>query len=58
MAQMKQDTYIISISRLFKNQEPSPSSFLEADQIAQLEAVLIELVGDEKVMIEIDRDGE
>lgn len=58
MAHMKQDTYIISISRLFKNHEPSPSRFLEADQIAQLEAVLIELVGDEKVMIEVDRDGE
>ncbi len=58
MARMEEETYKISISRLFKNDEPSPDHFLQADHVAQLEAVVQELVGDNKAMIEVERVDE
>lgn len=55
MAQMVESVAVIKISKLVKDGE-AVAEILDDDTVAQLEAVLAELVGDEKALIEVILD--
>ena len=54
MAQMAQNNLVVSISKLYKNNESPVENFLSDEQVDQLCEVIKELVG-ENVLVEIER---
>jgi len=55
MAQMAESMAVIKISKLVKDGE-AMAEMLDDETVAQLEAVLEELVGDPKAMIEVIKE--
>jgi S-adenosylmethionine synthetase len=56
MAKLASQNIIIQLSRAVGNSEPLELSVLTPDTIAQLEAVISELVGDPSVIVDVLSD--
>lgn len=54
MAKMLQDTIIIDVAKLLKN-DADQSELLTSEMVDQLEAVLAEIIGDSTAMIEVTK---
>ncbi len=57
MAQMIESVAVVKISKLLKDGE-EVTELLDADVIQQLEAILGELVGDDKALVEVIKADE
>jgi hypothetical protein len=57
MAQLNESTLIVRISKLLRDDEPM-NELVDADTVTNLEAVLEELIGDPKALIEIIKTDE
>ena len=57
MAQLNESTLIVKISKLLKDDEELVN-LVDADTVTNLEAVLEELIGDPKALIEIIKTDE
>lgn len=55
MAQLSESVAIVKVSRLLKDGE-SVKTLLDEDMVAQLEAVIQELVSDDKALVEVILD--
>lgn len=52
MAQMVESAVVVKVSKLVKDNE-AVAEMLDDDMVAQLEAVIHELVGDDRALIEV-----
>jgi len=55
MAQLSESVAVVKVSRLVKDNEVC-KNLLDEDMIAQLEAVIQELVGDDRALVEVILD--
>lgn len=55
MAQLAESMVVVKVSKLVKDGE-AVAEMLDDDVVAQLEAVIEELVGDDKTMVEIIKE--